>query len=230
MTQRILVVDDEVSVLKTVRAYLEQEGFNVASAADSQTALELARTFQPDLVILDVMLTGMDGFSVLRELRRESEVYVLMLTARAGEVDRVVGLELGADDYLTKPFELEELLLRVNNLLQKGKAIRGASGTADRFSFGGHQIDFRSQIARLKSGEEVELSKKEAMLLQLLVNHPNEVVTREKILQTVWGYQVYPTTRTIDNFILAFRKHFEEDNRNPRYFHSVRGLGYKFTP
>lgn len=227
----ILIVEDERGLHETLRLNLELEGYEISSAFDGGEALKLVKEAFFDLIILDIMLPMVDGFSILETIRlNKIDSPVLILSARNAPADRVSGLKKGADDYLTKPFELEELLLRVNNLLQKGKAIRGASGTADRFSFGGHQIDFRSQIARLKSGEEVELSKKEAMLLQLLVNHPNEVVTREKILQTVWGYQVYPTTRTIDNFILAFRKHFEEDNRNPRYFHSVRGLGYKFTP
>jgi two-component system alkaline phosphatase synthesis response regulator PhoP len=155
---------------------------------------------------------------------------VLILSARSTSTDRVTGLRKGADDYLTKPFELEELMLRVQNLMSKSKALRSLKPLSEKYSFGGHTVDFKSQVATLKSGDTVELSKKESMLLQLLITNANEVVTREKILQAVWGYQVYPTTRTIDNFILSFRKHFEEDSRHPKYFHSVRGAGYKFTP
>jgi two-component system alkaline phosphatase synthesis response regulator PhoP len=177
------------------------------------------------------MLPAVDGLSVLEFMRlNKIDSPVLILSAKNSSADRVAGLRKGADDYVTKPFELEELMLRVGNLIQKGKAIKQGNITADVYSFGGHQVDFKSQIATLKNGEIIELSKKETMLLQLLVSNVNEVVTREKILQSVWGYQVFPTTRTIDNFILAFRKHFEEDSRNPKYFHSVRGVGYRFTP
>lgn len=227
----ILIVEDEKSLHDTLRLNLEMEGYDVSSAYDGAEAIKICQQAYYDLVILDIMLPEVDGLSVLENIRlNKIESPVLILSARSSSADRVAGLRKGADDYLTKPFELEELLLRVHNLVQKGKAIRQVNMSADTFSFGGHSIDFKSQIATLKSGQDVELSKKETMLLQLLASHANEVVTREKILQSVWGYQVFPTTRTIDNFILTFRKHFEEDTRNPRYFHSVRGVGYKFTP
>ncbi len=227
----ILIVEDEKGLHETLRLNLELEGYEISSAFDGSEAIKLFKEGYFDLIILDIMLPLMDGFSVLETLRlHKIDSPVLILSARNTPADRVAGLKKGADDYLTKPFELEELLLRVNNLVQKGKAIRGTLSNNDSFAFGGHQVDFKAQMAYLKNGAKVELSKKESMLLQLLIAHANEVITREKILQTVWGYQVYPTTRTIDNFILTFRKHFEEDNRNLRYFHSVRGLGYKFTP
>ncbi len=227
----VLIVEDEKSLHETLRLNLELEGYEVSSAFDGSEAVRLFKEGYFDLIILDIMLPLLDGFSVLETLKlNKIDSPVLILSARNSSADRVAGLRKGADDYLTKPFELEELLLRVNNLVKKGKAIGGKAHASDKYSFGGHQVDFKAQIALLSNGEEVELSKKESMLLQLLVTHPNEVITREKILQTVWGYQVYPTTRTIDNFILVFRKHFEEDNRNPKHFHSVRGLGYKFTP
>jgi two-component system alkaline phosphatase synthesis response regulator PhoP len=227
----VLIVEDEKSLHDTLKLNLELEGYDVSSAYDGAQALDLCQQGYHDLIILDIMLPGIDGLSVLETIRlNKIESPVLILSARGASADRVAGLKKGADDYLTKPFELEELLLRVNNLIQKGKALRQVNMSADTYSFGGHTIDFKSQIANLKSGQQIELSKKETMLIQLLVSHANEVVTREKILQTVWGYQVFPTTRTIDNFILTFRKHFEEDTRNPRFFHSVRGMGYKFTP
>ncbi len=227
----VLVVEDERSLHETLRLNLELEGYEVASAYSGVDAIRISQEAYFDLIILDIMLPAMDGLSVLQSLKlHKIESPVLILSARNTSADRVAGLRKGADDYLTKPFELEELLLRVNNLVAKGKALRSVKRPSDTYSFGGHTIDFKAQMATLKSGEVIELSKKESMLLQLLITHPNEVVTREKILQTVWGYQIYPTTRTIDNFILSYRKHFEMDSRHPRYFHSVRGAGYKFTP
>jgi two-component system alkaline phosphatase synthesis response regulator PhoP len=159
-----------------------------------------------------------------------TEVPILMLSARNQSADRVLGLKKGADDYLTKPFNLEELLLRVNLLINKSKRISSKDSVNEEYSFGKNTINFKSLECTTKNGEVVSLTKKEAMLLKLLVENKNEVVTREKILQAVWGYNVYPTTRTVDNFILNFRRYFEEDSRSPRYFHSVRGIGYKFTP
>jgi two-component system alkaline phosphatase synthesis response regulator PhoP len=143
--------------------------------------------------------------------------------------DRVIGLKKGADDYLTKPFNLEELLLRVDKLIRKSGQLSTRQPLAEVYQFGKNKIDFKALQCSNRKGENITLSKKETMLLKLLIENKNEVVTREKILQAVWGYNVYPTTRTIDNFILNFRKYFEEDSRNPQYFHSVRSVGYKFT-
>ncbi|HEX2532537.1 MAG TPA: response regulator transcription factor, partial [Chitinophagaceae bacterium] len=183
-----------------------------------------------DLIILDVMLPEIDGFQVTQNIRiTNNEVPILILSAKNTGTDRVLGLKKGADDYLTKPFNLEELLLRVHKLIEKNQKLQDKSTVGDTYSFGGHTVDFRAQLAVTARGERIELSKKESMLLKLLIENRNEVVPREKILQSVWGYNVYPTTRTIDNFILNFRKYFEEDSRNPKYFHSVRGVGYKYA-
>lgn len=226
----ILLVEDEENLHDTLRLNLELEGYEVNSAFNGPDALTKLQSEYFDLVVLDIMLPGIDGITVLETMRLSRiESPVLILSARNSSSDRINGLRKGADDYLTKPFELEELLLRVQKLISKSKR-KPLEAPGSTYSFGGYNIDFRSQEATLKNGELVSLSKKEAMLLQLLVEHPNEVVTREKILQTVWGYNVYPNTRTIDNFILNFRKYFEEDSRNPKHFHSVRGMGYKFTP
>jgi len=156
-------------------------------------------------------------------------VPILILSAKNSSSDRVLGLKKGADDYLTKPFNLEELLLRVHKLINKNKKLQERSSIGDTYSFGENTIDFKAQEATSRNGDKIQLSKKETMLLKLLIENKNEVVPREKILQAVWGYNVYPTTRTIDNFILNFRKYFEQDSRNPRYFHSVRGVGYKYS-
>ena len=153
----------------------------------------------------------------------------MILSAKNTSADRVLGLKKGADDYLTKPFNLEELTLRVQKLIEKNKRLQDKSSVGDTYSFGNNTIDFKAQEVRTRNGERIQLSRKESMLLKLLIENKNEVVPREKILQAVWGYNVYPTTRTIDNFILNFRKYFEEDSRNPKYFHSVRGVGYKYA-
>lgn len=230
-SSNILIVEDEKSLHDTLRLNLELEGYEVTSAFNGADAVHFCKNAYFDLILLDLMLPGLDGLSVLESIRlHKIESPVLVISAKNTSQDRILGLRKGADDYLTKPFELEELLLRVNNLVQKGKALKKAPWETDSYFFGGHKVDYTSQTARLSNGMKVELSKKETMLFQLLASHPNQVVSREKILQTVWGYQVYPTTRTIDNFILSFRKHFEKDSKNPRFFHSVRGVGYKFTP
>jgi len=176
------------------------------------------------------MIPQIDGFGVTQNIRlTNNEVPILILSAKNTSADRVQGLKKGADDYMVKPFNLEELLLRVRKLIDKNKKLQDRSTVGDTYSFGGHVVNFKAQEAVTIKGERIELSKKEAMLLKLLIENKNEVVPREKILQSVWGYNVYPTTRTIDNFILNFRKYFEEDSRNPKYFHSVRGVGYKYS-
>jgi two-component system alkaline phosphatase synthesis response regulator PhoP len=176
------------------------------------------------------MLPEVDGFDVCEHIRLNNiDSPILMLSARSDSSDRVAGLKRGADDYLTKPFNLEELLLRVEKLIEKNRKLHDRSTIGDFFSFGGNQIDFKAQTAVNVRGENISLSKKEIMLLRLMIEYRNEVVSREKILQSVWGYQVFPTTRTIDNFILNFRKYFEADPREPKHFFSVRGVGYKFS-
>lgn len=226
----ILLVEDEENLHEALKLNLELEGYAVSSAADGTEALKAVEQEYFDLIILDVMLPEVDGITVTETIRvHDNQVPILILSAKNTSADRVLGLKKGADDYLTKPFNLEELLLRVQKLIEKNKKLQDKDSIGDTYTFGKNTIDFKAQEAVIKNGERVQLSKKEAMLLKLLIENRNEVVPREKILQTVWGYNVYPTTRTIDNFILNFRKYFEEDSRNPRYFHSVRGVGYKYT-
>lgn len=226
----ILLVEDEENLHEALKLNLELEGYEVTSAFDGAAALKAVENEYFDLIILDVMLPEMDGISVTETVRiSNNEVPILILSAKNSSADRVLGLKKGADDYLTKPFNLEELLLRVHKLINKNKKLQDKSSIGDIYTFGNNTIDFKAQEASSFNDEKIQLSKKETMLLKLLIENKNEVVPREKILQAVWGYNVYPTTRTIDNFILNFRKYFEEDSRNPKYFHSVRGVGYKYS-
>jgi two-component system alkaline phosphatase synthesis response regulator PhoP len=226
----ILLVEDEENLHEALKLNLEMEGYSVTSAFDGAKALRAVQDEYFDLIIMDIMLPEMDGISVTESIRvQHNEVPILMLSAKNTSADKVLGLKKGADDYLTKPFNLEELLLRVEKLIQKNKKLLDKETVGDTYSFGDNKIDFKAQQATSFNGANVELSKKEAMLLKLLIENKGEVVKREKILQMVWGYNVYPTTRTIDNFILNFRKYFEKDSRNPKHFHSVRGVGYKYT-
>lgn len=226
----ILLVEDEENLHEALKLNLELEGYDVTSVFDGAAALKTVEQEYFDLIVLDVMLPEMDGISVAETIRiSNNEVPILILSARNSSADRVLGLKKGADDYLTKPFNLEELLLRVHKLIDKNKKLLDKSTIGNSYSFGNNIIDFKAQEASTQSGQKIQLSKKETMLLKLLIENKNEVVPREKILQAVWGYNVYPTTRTIDNFILNFRKYFEADSRNPKYFHSVRGVGYKYS-
>jgi two-component system alkaline phosphatase synthesis response regulator PhoP len=226
----ILLVEDEENLHDALKLNLELEGYEVSSAYDGAAALKAVEDEYFDLIIMDIMLPEIDGIDVTQSIRlTNNEVPILILSAKNNSEDRVLGLKKGADDYLTKPFNLEELLLRINKLIRKNKKLQDKSSLGDSYAFGGHTLNFKAQEAITKTGEKIALSKKETMLLKLLIENKNEVVTREKILQSVWGYNVYPTTRTIDNFILSFRKYFEEDSRNPMYFYSVRGVGYKYA-
>ena len=226
----ILLVEDEENLQEALKLNLELEGYAVTSAYNGTEALKAVQQEYFDLIILDVMLPELDGISVLETIRlQNNQLPVLILSAKNSSADRVNEHKKGADDYLTKPFNLEELLLRVQKLIRKNEQMSAKQALPEVYQFGKNKIDFKASEAFTKSGEKITLTKKEIMLLKLLIENKNEVVTREKILQVVWGYNVYPTTRTIDNFILNFRKYFEEDSRDPVYFHSVRGVGYKFT-
>ena len=226
----ILLVEDEENLQEALKLNLELEGYEITSAYDGAEALRAVQKEYFNLIILDVMLPELDGIQVCETIRLSNpDSPILILSAKNSSADRILGLKKGADDYLTKPFNLEELLLRVNKLIRKSERISARQPLEEVYTFGKNKIDFKASEAFSKNGEKIVLTKKEILLLKLLIENKQEVVTREKILQSVWGYNVYPTTRTIDNFILNFRKYFEEDSRNPQYFHSVRGVGYKFT-
>jgi two-component system alkaline phosphatase synthesis response regulator PhoP len=224
---RILLVEDEASLRETLKLNLEMEDYEVVTTDNGKDALKIVQEQHFDLLILDVMLPEVDGFQIAEQVRLTNrEVPILMLTAKDAAQDRITGLRKGADDYLTKPYVLEELLLRVQNLIKRTS--KKTEQELEKYEFGGNRVNFATYEAKGVNGE-FTLTKKEAMLLKLLVERRNEVVSRQQILQSVWGYDVYPSTRTIDNFILSFRKYFEEDPHNPQFFLSVRGVGYKFV-
>ncbi len=226
----ILIAEDEESLREGLKLNLELEGYEVTTIDNGPGVIKMVKNEYFDLIILDIMLPDMDGITVCETIRMQhNDVPILFLSARNSGADRVEGLKKGGDDYLTKPFNLEELLLRVDKLITKNKKIKEPQTVGDTYEFDGCKIDFAAHECTDKNKQVQELSKKEAALLKLLIEHEGEVVSREQILQIVWGYNVYPTTRTIDNFILNFRKFFEKDSRNPRHFHSIRGIGYKFT-
>jgi len=228
---RVLVVEDDPHLAAGVIENLRAEGYEVDTVGDAQGALGWLRRQSCALIVLDVMLPGIDGFSLCRTLRAEgNNTPVLFLTARGDPVDRVRGLESGGDDYLAKPFHLEEFLLRVRAIVRRWEWYRGASATQATavLRFGGNEVDFRAFRGRAWNGESQELTEKEAMILKVLAEHRGEIVSREDLLERVWGYDVFPSTRTVDNFILRLRKRFERDPQNPRHFLTVWGVGYRF--
>ncbi len=227
----MLVVEDDPHLAAGVVENLRAEGYEVSTATDGEQALAGLREHPCALILLDVMLPGIDGFAVCRALREQgNNTPVLFLTARGDPADRVRGLQSGGDDYLAKPFHLQELLLRVRAILRRWDWYRSASATAATavLSFGGNEVDFRAFRARAWNGETHELTEKEAMILKVLAEHGGEIVSREDLLEKVWGYDVFPSTRTVDNFILRLRKRFEKDPANPRHFLTVWGVGYRF--
>jgi two-component system, OmpR family, alkaline phosphatase synthesis response regulator PhoP len=228
--KQILLVEDEEHLLKIIQLNLELEGYFVTPAVTGIEALKEFRKKNFDVILLDVMLPEMNGFDVCEEIRKENKnVPILFLTAKGSSEDKIQGLKLGADDYLTKPFNLEELLLRIQILIKRSSNTKSTSSTPDTFKFGPNEINFITYEIKGINGEKTEITKREIALLKLLIERKGEVVSREEILDKVWGTDVYPSSRTIDNYILAFRKYFEKNQREPEHFHSVRGVGYKFT-
>ena len=220
--KKILLVEDEESLVNVLTLNLEMEGFYVEVAKDGKSALS---QFNPkfDLVVLDVMLPEINGFDVCTAIREISQVPILFISAKGTSLDRITGLKNGADDYLVKPFNLEEFLLRVGILIDRKKE----PILEDQFKFGNNIIHFKTYSITV-NGDTTQLSKREIELLRLLIAKKNEVVSRDEILDEVWGTENFPTSRTIDNYILNFRKYFEEDPKQPKYFKSLRGVGYKF--
>jgi two-component system alkaline phosphatase synthesis response regulator PhoP len=224
MAQTILVVEDEARIVKLVRDYLERAGFDVLSALDGEIALTLARREQPDLIILDLMLPGVDGLDVCRRLRRESGVPIIMLTARVEEADRIVGLELGADDYVTKPFSPRELVARVRATLRRTS---GEVGPATMLRAGDVEMDTAS-LQTSVAGEPVELTPTEFQLLATLVRQPGRIFSREQLLESVHGVAFDGYDRSVDSHIKNLRRKIEPDPHKPRYIQTVYGVGYRF--
>ena len=224
--KRILVIEDEPQMLLGLRDNLELEGYEVQTAADGEQGLIKAAAFNPDLVILDLMLPKKNGFDVCRELRdRSSSTSIVMLTARSAETDKVLGLELGADDYVTKPFSITELLARVRAVLRRTTT---RPPTEDIVRIGELEIDFKLHQAR-REKRRVEFTAREFELLRYFVQHRGKVVTREQILNEVWGYEEFPTTRTIDNFVAKLRQKIERATHEPEHILTIHGSGYKFV-
>lgn len=226
----ILIVEDELHIAEGVRDNLIAEGHDVDMEANGTQALDRIRRTRYDLIILDIMLPGTDGWTICETARAEGiQTPILFLTARSDPGDRVRGLEAGGDDYLPKPFHLKELLLRVSAILRRSQWYAGTIGNDAVRTFGGNTIDFQAFTGRSADGQEHVLGQREAMILRLLMDREGEVVTREDILETVWGEDVYPSTRVIETFVHRLRKRFEVDPEAPRYVHTVRGVGYTFT-
>ncbi len=227
---RILLVEDEENLQHALKLNLEMEQYKVRATGDGSSAVKIFREEKFDLVILDIMLPEMDGLMVCENIRlHNSSIPVLFLSAKNTSADRITGLRKGADDYLSKPFDLEELLLRVKKLIEKNERLQtNDTRHQSLFKFGNNWINFESYESAGVEGK-LALTKKEILLMKLLIDNKNQVVSREHILKVVWDYTVIPDTRTVDNFVLKLRKYFEVDNQNPQYIQSVRGVGYKFV-
>jgi len=230
MGSRILIVEDEKHLAEALAHNLKFEGYTPVVAGDGETALEKLAGEEFDLVVLDVMLPGISGFEVCDRIRESgNRVPVLFLTARNTDADRLAGLRHGGDDYMTKPFLLEELVLRIRGILRRQEWYQTPVAERGVFKFGDNEVNFRTFKAKGPRGE-VQLTEKECMLIKLLVERQGQVVSRELILERVWGYRYGSSSRTIDNFIVRLRRYFEQDPRDPKFIHSVRGVGYRFTP
>ena len=223
--KRILIVDDEEMIVRTVKAYLDQDGFKTYTAYDGEEALRAFNEKGPDLIILDLMLPKMSGIEVAKKIRATSTVPIIMLTAKASEADRVVGLELGADDYVVKPFSPRELVARVRAVLRR---IDGETGASDRIVSGKLEIDLRSREVTV-DGKSIELTPTEFDLLAYLAHHPGQVFTRLQLLREVQGYTYDAFARTIDTHVKNLRHKIEKDPKDPKYILTVHGVGYRFT-
>jgi len=230
MQKRILLVEDEEHLIDAIKLNLELEEYTVKIAEDGKKAIDLWENQRFDLVLLDIMLPNVDGLTVCETIRlKDSEIPILILSAKGSSTDRIQGLKAGADDYLLKPFNLEELLLRIQILIKKGEKLRqNRSEVDEKFNFGLNSINFTTYEFEGVNDQKGQLTAREIQLLKLLIERKNEVVSRDTILELIWGVDVYPSTRTIDNYLLNFRKYFEDDPKSPKFFYSVRGIGYKF--
>jgi DNA-binding response OmpR family regulator len=225
--ETILVIEDDPSILLGLRKNLEYEGYQVLVAKDGEEGLAMAFDQSPDLILLDIMLPHVNGFEICRSIRRhEPTVPILIISAKDQEIDKIMGLELGADDYITKPFSVKELLARVKSAFRRTRALEGEDKP---FVFGVTEVDYAGRVLRVH-GEPVECTPKEFDLLRFLIRNKGRVLSRDQILNKVWGYDYYGTPRTIDNFIQKLRQKVENDAQRPDHIQTVRGIGYKFVP
>lgn len=227
MPKKVLVVDDEESLAELVQGYLEREGFEVSIANTGEQALKLAKTVRPELVVLDVMLPGMDGVEVCRQIRQFSDAYIIMLTARTEEIDKIVGLSMGADDYMTKPFSPRELVARIKAMLRRPRTVSTPDEAQGPQHFGDLAIDLTGYRV-LKNQIEVVLTPIEFKLLATIASAPGRVFTREQLLERVWGQDYYGDDHVVDVHIASLRKKLEDDTSNPKWIKTVRGAGYRF--
>jgi len=226
--KRILIIEDDMAILRGLQVNLEFESYEILTATDGEQGYDLIKNQKPDLIILDLMLPKMNGYEICRKVRAENIITpILMLTARGEEIDRVLGLDMGADDYVTKPFSMPELSARVRAIFRRVRQARTGDLPAD-LSFSDISIDFKRFEAR-KAGNALSLSRKEFGVIQLLAARAGEVVSRDELLDEVWDFDHYPTTRTVDNHIASLRAKLEDDPTKPRYLITVHGIGYKLV-
>ena len=224
--EKILIIEDDVSILRGLKDNLEYEGYNVNTETDGEKGLQSALINNPSLLLLDIMLPGINGYEICKKVKKEKpELPVIMITARGSEMDKVSGLDIGADDYVTKPFSIPELMARIRAVLRRTNK---TENSVDQIQFGNVKIDFKKFLA-FTGENEVSLSSKEFEIMKYLTQHEGEAIHRHDLLNNVWGYEAVPTTRTVDNFILDLRKKLEMDPSNPKHIISVRGVGYKFV-
>ncbi len=234
--RKVLIVDDDPNISELLRLYFEKDGFTVISCLDGDKAMAAFDEAGPDIVILDLMLPGRDGYDILRDIRKASSIPVIMLTARGDTLDKVVGLELGADDYVQKPFEPKELIARVKAVLRRSEATgdsgdrrdKDSGADVDRVEYPGLMVD-KSRYTVLVNGSEVDMPPKELELLFFLATHPNRVFTREQLLENVWGYDFYGESRTVDVHVKRIREKIDASGEHNAYqIKTVWGVGYKF--
>lgn len=222
----ILVIEDDVSILSGLRDNLEYEGYAVLTETNGEKGLNAALGKRPDMILLDIMLPGMNGYEICRKVKKENpDLPIIMITARGSEMDKVSGLDIGADDYVTKPFSIPELMARIRAAMRR---VAGPPSDPDQFSFGSVKLDFKRLQASRNNGE-IKLSNREFEMMKYFISHEGEAVHRHDLLNAVWGYEAMPTTRTVDNFILGLRKKLEENPSQPVHILSVRDVGYKFV-
>lgn len=225
---RVFLVEDDESILLGLKATLEVFGYQITTCSDGNLALDMIIENKPDLVLLDIVLPGKSGLDICRDLRESGySAPIIMLTSKRDEIDKVLGLELGADDYITKPFGIYELHARIKALLRRTAPLE-TTAAADIITFGNIEIDFKKYKC-LKDSAPVELSRKEYQILKFFLDNEGEVISRDMLLDRVWGYEAFPTTRTVDNYILSLRKNIEEDHSQPKHILTVHGVGYRFV-